>query len=395
MTKIPTAQIAEVVTKIKTWNPARSKTNETICYIDISSIDQREKRIANVVEIDPKEAPSRARQLVCENDVLVSTVRPNLNAVAYVTKEFDGATASTGFCVLRPNTEILDGRYLFHWVKTPNFVLKMINLSTGASYPAINDKSVKTSKIPMPPLDEQKRIAVILDKADAIRRKRQQSIKLADEFLRATFLDMFGDPVVNPKGWKIGLLKDYVDMEVGFPFKSKDYKTYGIKLLRGANVLPSEIDWSDVVHWDQFDSTVQSKYLLIEDDVVLAMDRPWISKGLKVAQIKSNDLPSYLVQRVARLRGKRGLSSDYIYYSLLHPAFTQHCNPKKTETTVPHISPDDIRSYPIPIPSEDIAKMFSAYVQKIKRLKLRTETNNFESNALLQSLTQRAFRGEI
>jgi len=77
----------------------------------------------------------------------------------------------------------------------------MMSKATGANYPAVSDKIVKESKIPLPPLPEQKRIAAILDKADAIRRKRQQAIQLADDFLRAVFLDMFGDPVTNPKRW--------------------------------------------------------------------------------------------------------------------------------------------------------------------------------------------------
>ena len=81
--------------------------------------------------------------------------------------------------------------------------------ATGANYPAVSDKIVKESKIP-PPLPEQKRIAAILDKADAIRRKRQQAIQLADDFLRAVFLDMFGDPVTNPKGWETFALADVV-----------------------------------------------------------------------------------------------------------------------------------------------------------------------------------------
>ena len=67
----------------------------------------------------------------------------------------------------------------------------------------LSSKWVENHEIPLPPLPEQKRIAAILDKADAIRRKRRQAIKLADDFLRATFLDMFGDPVTNPKGWEV------------------------------------------------------------------------------------------------------------------------------------------------------------------------------------------------
>ena len=74
-------------------------------------------------------------------------------------------------------------------------------MAEGAAQPGVNSSKLKELEIPLPPLPEQKRIAAILDKAAAIRRKRQQAIQLADDFLRAVFLDMFGDPVTNPKGW--------------------------------------------------------------------------------------------------------------------------------------------------------------------------------------------------
>ncbi|WP_312381496.1 restriction endonuclease subunit S [Stutzerimonas balearica] len=198
----PLVQIGKYADKVRTWNPAAGE--ECIFqYVDLSSVDKSRKVIDldNVAEISSAEAPSRARQLVVAGDVLVATVRPNLNGVAVVPAELNGATASTGYCVLRADEKNLHGRYLFHWVQTGSFVEDMMSKATGANYPAVSDKIVKESKIPLPPLPEQKRIAAILDKADAIRRKRQQAIQLADDFLRAVFLDMFGDPVTNPKRW--------------------------------------------------------------------------------------------------------------------------------------------------------------------------------------------------
>jgi type I restriction enzyme S subunit len=200
--RIPTSEIGKIVATVKKWNPSQSRQLEPFNYIDLSSVDQKGKRIVGALKIHPKEAPSRARQLVQEGDVLVSTVRPNLNGVTYVPRELDGATASTGFCVLRPKEKELDGRYLFYWVQTSKFIEEMVRLATGANYPAISDRIVKASEIPLPSLAEQKRIAAILDTAEAIRRKRRQAIKLADEFLRSVFLDMFGDPAANPKAWQ-------------------------------------------------------------------------------------------------------------------------------------------------------------------------------------------------
>ena len=147
--RIPTAPgvvpVGECVEPIQTWSPARDSEADTFRYIDISSVSQDEKRIIPNGEIPTAEAPSRARQLVRAGDVLVSTVRPNLNAVAVVPEEMDGATASTGFCVLRPDQNRLQERYLFHWVQSPTFIADMVKQATGQSYPAVSDKIVKRS----------------------------------------------------------------------------------------------------------------------------------------------------------------------------------------------------------------------------------------------------------
>lgn len=200
---LPLIELGRYTEKVRTWNPAASEENLCFRYVDLSSVDKVRKEIdlKATPEVFAVDAPSRARQLISTGDILVSTVRPNLNGVAIVPEELDGATASTGYCVLRADERNLHGRYLYHWIQTDSFVGDMISKSTGANYPAVSDKIIKDSKIPLPPLPEQKRIAAILDKANAIRRKRQQAIQLADDFLRAVFLDMFGNPATNPKGW--------------------------------------------------------------------------------------------------------------------------------------------------------------------------------------------------
>src|SRR5690606_33476042 len=180
-----------------------------------SAVDQDAKAVTGARKLACSEAPSRARQLVRAGDVLVSTVRPNLNGVALVPMELDGATASTGFCVLRPRAGQLDSRYLYHWVKSPRFVRDMVRKATGASYPAVTDKIVCESKLPLPPLPEQRRIAEILDKADALRAKRRAALAQLNTLTQSIFLDMFGDPATNPKGWPIDLIGDVAEIVSG------------------------------------------------------------------------------------------------------------------------------------------------------------------------------------
>lgn len=186
---------------VKSQNPEAIYGSDNFLYLDIASVSRESKCITAPQSISTENAPSRARQLVQKNDIIISTVRPNLNTVAMVESEYDKAIASTGFCVLRANPDLLDCRYLFHWISSQQIVDYLVSVATGASYPAVSDKIIKGLSFCPPILKEQKRIAAILDKADSLRRKRQQAIQLADDFLRATFIDMFGDPVSNSRGW--------------------------------------------------------------------------------------------------------------------------------------------------------------------------------------------------
>ena len=187
-----TALIGELTESVKTWNPSRSPDDE-FDYVDLGSVDNAAKAITDTSTVTGAEAPSRARQLLTVGDVVVSTVRPNLNAVAVVPAELDGATASTGFTVLRPGSG-LDGRYLFHWVRSPDFISDMVRKATGASYPAVSDRIVKDSEIPAPPLEDQRRIVAILDHADDLRTKRRQVLAHLEILTQSIFQDMFGDP---------------------------------------------------------------------------------------------------------------------------------------------------------------------------------------------------------
>ena len=109
-------KIADCVTKVKMWNPNIEASDSVITYIDIAAVDKDLKQIIQPNILLGADTPSRARQIIQTDDVLVSTVRPNLNSVALVSNEYSGSTASTCYTVLRPNPEILDSLYLFHWV---------------------------------------------------------------------------------------------------------------------------------------------------------------------------------------------------------------------------------------------------------------------------------------
>ncbi|MGH7205710.1 MAG: restriction endonuclease subunit S [Nitrospiraceae bacterium] len=172
----------------------RSEALKQFRYVDITSVDNRTKRMVDPKTLVGREAPSRARQVIRKSDVLVSTTRPNLNAVALVPSGLDDEIASTGFCVLRPKSA-LNPSYLFGFVQSAEFVQCLSDLVKGALYPAVTDKQVRDQFIPLPPLAEQKRIAAILneqmavvDRARAAAEVQLEAAKaLPAAYLRAVF----------------------------------------------------------------------------------------------------------------------------------------------------------------------------------------------------------------
>lgn len=133
-----------------------------------------------------------------ENDILYC-LRGSLGKYSVVKNIPKGAIASS-LIIIRVGDE-LNNDYLKHYLGSKLCAREIDKFENGAAQPNLSGRDLKKFKIPLPPLKEQKRIAAILDKADAIRRKRQEAMALADEFLRSVFLDMFGDPVMNPKEW--------------------------------------------------------------------------------------------------------------------------------------------------------------------------------------------------
>jgi len=132
---------------------------------------------------------------------------------------------------------------------------------------------------------------------------------------------------------------------------------------------------------------------LVPGDIVLAMDRPWISEGFKLAEVRASDCPALLVQRVARLRGKTGVPNAFLLHILGQPAFARHCRP--TETTIPHISPKEIRSFTFSFPPLALQRDFARRVAAVDKLKSAHRASLAKLDALFASLQHRAFRGTL
>ncbi len=150
-----------------------------------------------------------------------------------------------------------------------------------------------------------------------------------------------------PEHWEVHRLKNQIDMITGYPFKSEKYTDKGIKLARGINVKEGVLDWKETRFWPEIEKHLVD-YLLKDGDVLIAMDGSKVGKNF--CQIKESDLPILLLQRVARLRPKVTLTSNYLYFNIVNRNFLLWVEMTKTDPMVPHIAPADIKNFQILIP---------------------------------------------
>lgn len=392
----PAMPISDGVRDIETWSPIASDTDFEFEYIDIASIDREQKVITTTTRTRAPDAPSRARQIVQKGDVLVSTVRPGLNAVATVPESLDGAIASTGFTVLRSDERRLHGPYLFHWVRSTAFVDEMVRLATGASYPAVSDRIVKNSSIPIPfpddprrSLAEQKRIAAILDKADAIRRRRQEAARLADTLIPSVFYEMFGDPLINARKWPTESLDQVAQLDRG---RSRHRPRDWAPLYGGPYPL---IQTGDIANCNG----VIRKHTQTYSEEGLAQSKLW-PKGTLCITIAANIgktgilafdacFPDSVVGLVAGPR----LTIEYVreWFEAIQ---------KNLDNSAPQVAQKNINlailnALQIPVPPKPLQERFSQIVESVRAAQERAMGVDAQAGSLFDALVQRAFRGEL
>ena len=390
--------IGDFVERVQTWNPQKEGGNSPFQYIDIGAVSQTEKAITEVQTVRAAEAPSRARQIVRAGDILVSTVRPNLNAVAVVPDDLDGATASTGFTVLRPNKRKLSSDFLFHWVRAPAFITEMIKLATGQSYPAVSDKIVKASKVPLFPLDEQRRIAGLLDQADALRRLRFRALEKLNTLGQAIFHEMFGDLRTNERGWQEGVtLRDLAEVVSGIT-KGRKVKTEVLRkvpYLAVSNVQDRFLKMDVVKTIDATEDEID-RFRLYRDDILLTEggDPDKLGRGT----LWKEQLPECIHQNhVFRVR----VTDDRV-----RPAFLSwqlgsergkayFLRSAKQTTGIASINKTQINAFPMLLPPPELQKQFEERLNGLEA-RLGTYKNaNIQLENLFASLQHRAFKGEL
>lgn len=385
-----TVQVGKTCFRTKMRDP-RKNPDTPFLYVDISSIDRNLKVITSTPEILGSEAPSRARKEIREGDVLVSTVRPNLNAVALVPLKLDGQIASTGFCVLRPNLSIIEGKYLFYFSTTQDFIGILTSKVRGAHYPAVSDGDVKGIDLPLPTLSEQRKIVEIVDQPDALRKKRAQADEKAARILPALFYKMFGDPATNPKGWPIVPIGEIVH-----PVKRRDpsiqpEEPFIYIDIAGVNGQLGVI--ADVKTLMGAEAPSRARQIIEANDVVISTVRPYLRATALVPVEYDNQICS---TGFCVLRAKSGVGFGFLYALSRLQWFTDHLNARARGASYPAVTDADIFNLRVPQPNDKNAlKSFDRQVlYAIAQLDKRREATS-RINSLFETLLHRAFTGEL
>ena len=378
--------------------------DEAIRYIDIGSVNRNTKSIESPQQLLGKDAPSRARKQVAAGDTLVSMTRPNLNAVAMVSKELDGQIASTGFEVLRPVAGV-DPRWIGYLVRTEAFVEAMSDLVQGALYPAVRSKDVRAHVVPLAPQAEQTRIANQLDtllarvqacndRFDAIpallKRFRQTVLDAATTGgLTDDWRDQGGKP------WKhVGLREVASDFSYGSAAKSS--KSGHVPVLRMGNIQSGRLDWSDLVFTS--DKKEIEKYKLTKGDVLFnRTNSPELVGKTAVFQGEREAVyAGYLI----RVRCLPHLQPEYLNYCLGSKAGREYCWSVKSDgVSQSNINAKKLAAFSFQLPElseqAEIVRRVEALFDLADRIEARCTAARAQAQRLTPLVLAKAFRGEL
>ncbi|CAH6856756.1 putative Type I site-specific deoxyribonuclease [Vibrio chagasii] len=388
MVKLGEVAPSKPIKKIEVLN------TESVWQLNLDMVESHSGKVISKL-IAPLSEAGSSTHWFDERYVLYSKLRPYLNKV--VLPDMQGL-ATTELVPMLPDPTRLDRRYLAHYLRSNRFVSWISDQVAGAKMPRVSMKVFWDHEIPLPPLDEQKRIAAILDKADAIRQKRKQAIALTDEFLRSVFLDMFGDPVTNPKGWEVKNLSDfYVDPKNGTkcgPFgsalKKEEFVETGIPVWNMDNISLKGVFFDSPKLWitpEKYEEI--SSYSVEQGDVIISRagtvgkmgvvrsvhERSLISTNLIRVRFSEQLLPEYFVALMTNCRGRVGRLKT---------------GPDGSFT---HMNTGILDKLEFPYPPLPLQQKFVQILDDVNAYLEKQEDKKIET--LFASLSQQAFSGQL
>ena len=305
-----------------------------------------------------------------------------------------------GWLILSPKSDQIYTDYFFHYLGSEEVYNRLASKAAGAVVKNLNKDVVKELEIPLPPLPEQKRIAAILDKADQLRQKRQQAIGLADEFLRSVFLDMFGDPVINPKRFELRKLSElYATPKTGTkcgPFgsalKKDEYQSEGVPVWNMDNIsLQGQfIDGPNLwITEDKFQDLEQ--YSIEAGDIIISR----AGTVGKMGVVRSKHPCSVISTNLIRVRFGAELIPEF-FISLMIFCKGRIGNLKTgPDGTFTHMNTGILDKLVFPYPPLDIQHKYISVYNRVNKFKSQLIAGQDVTGEMFNSLSQKSFVGEL
>lgn len=335
-------------------------------------------------------------QKLRKGDILITASTGSIKVIGkngYVNEDYEGSFGA--FCkVVRPLNTI-NPEYLKHFFQSRNYRLYIRSVVNGANINNIKTSHIDELKIPLPPLDQQKQIAQILDMADAYRQKTKALIEKYDQLTQSLFLDMFGDPVTNPNNYNTIVASEYYGVRgrVGWKgYKKTDLRPEGAIVLGATHITKSgDIDLSKVVYLSQEKFDESPEIVVQKNDLIFVQRGNTIGKVGLVRQ----DLGDATINPVVLIFRPKNANPLFLLYLLMNKRLNREFVNSNSGSAQPMITQKFMKEFVfIDVPIEE-QNQFAERVQAIEAQKELSQQELDKAEELFNSLLQKAFKGEL
>lgn len=342
-------------------------------------------------------ADRMARTYLQPGDVLLNITGASIGRVACF-RIGVRANVNQHVCVIRPRAGTLDSGFLAHYLASPSFQAQIDQQQHGGTRQALTFAQISDFPVPNLALEVQRRIAAILDKADGIRRKRREVVKLADEFLKSAFLEMFGDPVGNPRGWrKLPLSVCISAIDPGWsvggegrPLAEGERGVLKISAVTSGRFRPSE---AKVVEGPIPPSVIAPK----RGDLLFS--RANTRELVAATCLVDADCPNlFLPDKLWRIRPEATIATtEYLRFLLAHEEFREKIRKQATGSSgsMLNVSQAKVLEVVAPMPPLELQARFGRLVWRHFAADARLREAASDSDRLFASLVERAFEGGL
>ena len=325
------------------------------------------------------------KKMAKNGDVLIS-VRAPIGAINYARET---CCIGRGLAALSPKTDKVSKEFIFWVMKSRCKELQM--KGTGSTFKAISKKILEEVKIPLYPLEKQIEYSLVLEKVYAIIETYKSELQKLDELIQARFVEMFGEPTTNLKGWDEFALSEKLNVVGGYAFKSNQFdEISGIPILRIGNINAGFFKPVNLVYWKEDDNL--ERYAMYPGDLVMSLTGTVGKDDYGNVCILGNDYEMYyLNQRNAKLEIKEGLDKYYLSHLLKFEQIKKRLTGISRGVRQANISNKDILNLVVPVPPIELQNQFAAFVNQVNKSKVEIQKALEKTQLLFDSLMQQYF----